>query len=96
MEEDFAENVCQLVDVLRILRKRAGSGVRIRYLTRVRTGPRFRVGLANVPHLQKPAHIRCRDELFAKLVQPFHLDLSPVPLGFSVTKPLTNAANTDM
>ena len=34
----------------------------------------------NVPHLQKPAHIRCRDELFAELVRPFHLDFrQPCP-----------------
>ena len=31
-----------------------------------------RHGLAKVPHLQKPAHIQCRHELFAELVQPFH------------------------
>ena len=53
---------------------RAGSGVRIRYLTRVRTGSPFGCGLANVPHRQKQAHIRRRDELFAELVQPSHLD----------------------
>ena len=40
----------------------------------------FRVGIANVPHFQKPTHIRCRDELFAELVQPSHLDFrQPCP-----------------
>ena len=76
MEEDFAEDVCQLVDVLRILRKsKVWRSHRVSHQSS-HWSP-FRVGLANVPHLQKPAHIRCRDELFAELVQPFHLDFPP-------------------
>ena len=67
MEEDFAEDVCHLVDVLRILRKsRVWRSHPVSHQSS-HWSP-FRVCLANVPHLQKLAHIRCRDELFAELV----------------------------
>ena len=51
----------QLDDGLRILRKsRVWRSHPVSHQS-----PHF---LANVPHLQQPAHIRCRDELFAELV----------------------------
>ena len=90
MEENFAENVCQLVDVLRIvLKSKVWRSHPVSHQSS-HWSP-FRVGLANVPHLHKPAHIRCRDELFCEIGSA-----SPVPPGFSVTWPLTNAANSDM
>ena len=70
MEQDFAENVCQLVDILRILREsRVWHSHPVSYQSS-HWSP-FRMGLSTVPHL----HIRCRDELLAKLVQQLHLDL---------------------
>ena len=57
MEEDFAEDVCQLGGVLRILQKSRvwrshPVSDQSSYLSA------FRLGLANVAHLQKPTHIR--------------------------------------
>ena len=53
MEENFAENVCQLIDVLRILQKsRVWRSHPVSHQSS-HWSP-FRVGLANVPHLPLP------------------------------------------
>ena len=90
IKEDFAEDVCQLVDVLRIVWRSHPVSHQSSYWSP------FRVGLANVPHLQKPAHIRCRVSCVRNWSShSTSTSASPVPPGFSVTRPSTNAANTD-
>ena len=79
MEEDFAEKVCQLLDLLRILREsRVWRSHPVSHQSS-HWSP-FRMGLANVPHLQKPAHIRCRDEL---LTNAANTDMKGCPIWCS-------------
>ena len=97
MEEDCAEDVCQLADVFFASSGRAVSGVRIRYLTRVRTGPPF----GWVSRMFDISRNRPTSDAELSGLRNWFSDststsASPVPPGFSVTKPLTNAANTDM
>ena len=96
MEENFEENVCQLVDVLRSS-GRAGCGFRIWYLTRVRTGLPFG-WVSRMFHISRnrptsDAEMSCLRNWFSHSTST---SASPVPPGLSVTRPLTNAAHTDM
>ena len=76
---------------------RAGSGVRIRYLTRVRTGHPFG-WVSRMLHISEnqptsDAETSCLRNWFSRSTS---ISASRVTPGFSVTGPLTNAVNTDM
>ena len=74
---------------------RAGSGVRIRYLTRVRAGLPFGSRECSTSPETGPAsdaEMSCLRNWFSHSTST---SASPVPPGFSVTGPSTNAANTD-
>ena len=96
MEEDFAEDVCQLVDVLRILRNgRVWRSHPVSHESSYWSS--FWVGLANV-HISRnrptsDAEMSCLRYWFSHSTST---SASPVPPVFSVIRPLTNAANTDM
>ena len=93
MEKDFAEDVCQLVGTLCVFWES-----RIRRAHPVRTDPPFGWVSRRIFHIwrNRPtsvAEVSCLRNSFSHTIST---SASPVVQGVSATKPLTNAANTDM